>query len=177
MTLALLLAALISGRAEAGVPGAVEAKLLLKLLSFESSKASVHPTQVRIGIVYSAINAKSIEDKNRLVGGIAQIAPSVRLAGRVPTSVPIEASQLTGRGLPPLDILYVTADVDPTPTLAAAAKSGLITACGSRALLERGAIFAVLEKNGHPSLAINFAAAKKTHLKLDPRLVRLMEKL
>ena len=176
LLVALVVAAPVS-QAAAEIPGPVEAALLLKLLSFETSRAPADPTHVRIGILFDSTKPISVQDMKRLSAGLKRASKKVRVKGRTAVVVTIDESDWRNGKLPNLDMVYLAVGIDHSSALTHTRRKRLITACGDRDVLRAGAVFGVLEKSGRPSLAINVAAGRAAKLKLDPRVARLIDKI
>jgi len=163
------------------LPPRNQALLLLRVLAYDRNLKARAGTAVTVAVVYRPGDRHSEDRRTALVAAFEEVSRDVVVAG-LPVKVEAvgyrDAADLEAR----LEAGHATlAYVDPAlvraaPDIAqAAARHGVLSADGSRAMVEAGLAVGVVAQGGKASLLVNLRAARQGGADLDAALLAVSE--
>lgn len=175
-----LLSVMVTSAINGEVPVGKQTEVLLKMLNYNSSIDAIEGNSLRIGIVYSESNSKSMSDYEAIGNSLFDLisagkkvkAKKITFSGIGFTSganLKTQASNLN------VAVLYVTPGND--ANLAAisqvASSEGILTFSGERSYLTQGIASGVEMVGSNAKIVINLPSAKSQGAKFSAQLLQI----
>jgi hypothetical protein len=168
----------VSRDAPTDVRPAVRAVTLLRVLAYDRTIATRHPT-VHIHVLYRPADAASFDEARHVVRAFNAAANAVRLRGLRATAEAMRADDPGLDQATAASVLSATSALDAEiPGLVKRARANQTPLLGCRrAQVEAGASAVVVGLRGRPSVVVNLNEARATGMRLTAALLRLSEVL
>jgi len=169
--------------AEDDLPARKQALLLLRVLVYDRHLPERAHGAVRVAVVFRAGDRESEAQRDELLAAFAAVGREVVAAG-----LPVEAVAVPWRDAADLEArlagakiacVYVGARLGPAwrEVEASARRMGLLTATGSRELVEAGVAIGLVNRGARAGVVVNLPSARAEGADLDAALLGIAEVL